>query len=104
MKKIVSLCGFIFMVIVMLFSSCSEKSDNPPPVIPLPKVGLISGLGGFSDRGFNQLALSGLQRVATDVGVTYGSQESYTVADFTTNINYFASSSYLCKKWCILKG
>jgi basic membrane protein A and related proteins len=95
MKKGLYITGLLSLVLLIHLSSCSSKEDSSEiPSIPAPKVGLISGVGGFNDRGFNQLALSGLQRAAKDLGVKTSSRESLDTSDFTPNINALIQEGY----------
>ncbi|MCX6282959.1 MAG: BMP family ABC transporter substrate-binding protein [Bacteroidetes bacterium] len=73
-------------------TSCLKVKDPVPQTII--KVGLVSGLGGFNDAGFNHAILSGLQQIAYDFPMLCQARETLTTADFATNINYFISSSY----------
>jgi basic membrane protein A len=62
MKKfIVTL--FVLMLSVTLFA-CNEGSDNDDV-----KVGLIVSAAGANDNGYNQFAIDGLNKAATDFGV-----------------------------------
>lgn len=94
MKKDFIIIGFFSLVILSTFNFCSSKKSTDLPVIPPPKVGLISGVGGFNDRGFNQLALTGLLSVAADRNLQTASRESIDTSDFTPNINSLIQEGY----------
>jgi basic membrane protein A and related proteins len=86
--------GLLLLMVLVYLASCSSKDTTETTTIPKPKVGLISGVGGFNDRGFNQLALMGLQRAARDLGVDTASRESLDTSDFTPNINALIAKGY----------
>ena len=94
MKKELFIIGILSLMILFQLTSCSRKTSIEFTEIPPPKVGLISGSGGFNDRGFNQLALVGLQRVAKDQDLKTASRESIDTSDFTPNINSLINEGY----------
>jgi basic membrane protein A and related proteins len=94
MNKVLLIIGFLPVLAISLFTSCSSKDSGYVPSIPPPKVGLISGVGGFNDRGFNQSALLGLQTIAADHKLTTATRESIDTSDFTPNINSLISEGY----------
>jgi basic membrane protein A and related proteins len=94
MKKEVFITGFLSLMIVCQLTSCSRKEANTITEIPPPKVGLISGVGGFNDRGFNQLALAGFQKVVTDHSLISAYRESIDTSDFTANIDSLILGGY----------
>ncbi len=90
---------FFFLLAISLFLiavliSCKKNNDDTPPPPPASKVGLVSGVGGFDDRGFNHLALLGLQRADNDLNVDVKSLESFDTAQIRQNINYFVLNGY----------
>jgi basic membrane protein A len=91
MKNNCNILVCILFVTVLLFPSC-KKTDNETQKIY--KIGLVGGLGGFSDRGFNQNILSGFQQAVWELPVTGEVYECQSVADMTTGINYFLSKSF----------
>jgi basic membrane protein A and related proteins len=86
--------GTVSLMMLSQLTSCSRNDTNVQPLIPPPKVGLISGVGGFNDRGFNQLALMGLQSIAQDHHLVTATRESLDTSDFTPNINSLVSEGY----------
>jgi basic membrane protein A len=88
-------CYWIF--IFAIFSSISLisclKTTEPDPV-PLLKIGLLSGPGGFYDAGYNQNILDGFQRAAKDLPLYCQSLECIASSDFETNINYFIANNF----------
>ncbi len=94
MKRAFLSKGLWALIILSLLASCSRKDPGEPPQIPPPKVGLISGVGGFNDRGFNQLALDGLERIALDHNLQTAHLESRDTSDFGPNIDSLVYSGY----------
>jgi basic membrane protein A and related proteins len=94
MKKGLFIIGFLSFMILSLLTSCSSKDSNELPPIPPPKVGLISGVGGFNDRGFNQLALVGFQKIAQDHQLKSAYCESIDTSDFAPNIDSLIHEGY----------
>jgi basic membrane protein A and related proteins len=94
MKRYCYTSVIIALFILVTISSCNNKNDNPTPPAVTPKVGLISGVGGFDDRGFNHLALLGLQRADNDLNVYAESRESLDTAQIRENINYFVQNGF----------
>lgn len=94
MRKALFFIGFLSLLILPLLPSCSGNDSNVTPTIPPPKIGLISGVGGFNDRGFNQLALMGFQHIAQDHGLTSATLESIEMSDFTPNIDSLIHGGY----------
>ncbi len=92
MKNFVLHTGSIMLMMLFLCSSClkTTKPDTPPII----KVGLVGGLGGFNDAGFNQNILAGFQRAANDFPMFYQSFDVKTSADFASGINYFLSNDF----------
>jgi basic membrane protein A and related proteins len=89
MKKYIIFLPAAFILLLVSAVSCTnENNDTPPEPVKLT-VGLVSGVGGFNDRGFNQLALMGLQRATSDLGFPSEGKESFDTSDIPVNINYF---------------
>jgi basic membrane protein A len=77
---------------LITFTSCSSEEIVPDPVIY--KVGLVSGLGGFSDGGFNQNILAGFTRAAGDFPLFCETYECQTDADIGAGIRYFTNAGF----------
>jgi basic membrane protein A len=58
------------------------------------KVGLITDTGGLNDRGFNHLAFVGLQRAASELGVSTRVVESASPAEYIPNLSTLARQGY----------
>jgi basic membrane protein A and related proteins len=90
MKNAVLSLTVLIMIVFIFFSSCTKDNDSSVPPTPTIKVGLVSSVGGFNDRGFNQLALTGLNRAAGDMSnIIAESRESLDTAAIRSNIAYF---------------
>ncbi len=91
MNRFKSALWFGIAVLIML-SSCTKNTDPETQVVF--KVGLVSGLGGFSDRGFNQDILEGFQLAEIDFPFVCETRECQTSNDFLPAMNYFLSNGY----------
>ncbi|MGE4177918.1 MAG: BMP family protein [Thermoleophilia bacterium] len=58
------------------------------------QVGLVSDVGSFNDRSFNQSALEGLEKASTDFGVEGRPIESGAAGDYTPNLTTLARNGY----------
>ncbi len=58
------------------------------------KAGLVSDVGKFNDRSFNQSALEGLERAQTELGVDGRPIESAAAGDYIANLTTLARSDY----------
>jgi basic membrane protein A and related proteins len=57
-------------------------------------VGLVSDVGRFNDRSFNQSALEGLRRAETELGVDGRPIESRQTADYVPNLSSLARQNF----------
>ena len=58
------------------------------------KVGLVSDVGRFNDRSFNQSALEGLNRAKSELGAEVRPVESRQTADYVPNLSTLARQGY----------
>jgi basic membrane protein A len=58
------------------------------------KAGLVSDVGRFNDKGFNQSQLVGLKRAAKQLKVQYRAVESRSAGDYLPNMASLARSGY----------
>ena len=58
------------------------------------KIGLVTDIGGLNDRSFNHLAYLGLQRAASQLGVTTRVLQSAQNSDYIPNLQSLASQHY----------
>jgi basic membrane protein A len=58
------------------------------------KAGLVSDVGKFNDRSFNQSGLEGLQRAETELGVQIRPIESNSASDYIANLTTLARGKY----------
>ncbi|HBB91210.1 MAG: hypothetical protein A2X22_14155 [Bacteroidetes bacterium GWF2_49_14] len=87
MKKVAYVVFSVCFTLVLLFSSCK---DDPP----VPKIGLVSGLGGFDDRGFNQDILSGFLEAQEEFGFEGDALACELEGDIATNIGVLVAYGY----------
>ena len=58
------------------------------------KAGLVSDVGRFNDKGFNQNQLAGMKRVAKALKIQYRAVESRSAGDYLPNMASLARSGY----------
>jgi basic membrane protein A len=58
------------------------------------KAGLVSDVGRFNDKGFNQFQLVGLKRAAKQLKIQYRAVESRSAGDYLPNMSSLARSGY----------
>jgi basic membrane protein A len=58
------------------------------------RVGLVSDVGRFNDRSFNQSALEGLRRAESELGAEVRPVESRQTADYVPNLSTLARQDY----------
>jgi basic membrane protein A and related proteins len=58
------------------------------------KAGLVSDVGRFNDRSFNQSALEGMKRAASVLGIKYKAVESKSSSDYIPNLESLARAKY----------
>ncbi len=61
---------------------------------PAVKACLISDVGRFNDKGFNQLQLRGLKSAASKLGATTKALESHAAGDYVPNLSTCARGGY----------
>ena len=58
------------------------------------KAALVSDVGRFNDKGFNQNQLTGLKRAKRVLKITIGTAESHSNSDYVPNFTTFAAQRY----------
>src|SRR5438045_1056448 len=58
------------------------------------KAGLVSDVGRFNDKGFNQNQLTGLKKAARDLKIQYRAVESRSAGDYLPNMASLARSGF----------
>src|SRR4051794_22342897 len=58
------------------------------------KAGLVSDVGRFNDKGFNQNQLTGLKKAAKTLKIQYRAVESRSAGDYLPNMASLARSGY----------
>jgi basic membrane protein A len=61
---------------------------------PRVRIGLVSDVGRFNDKSFNQSALEGLQRAERELGVEGRAVESRATSDYVPNLSSLARQHY----------
>jgi basic membrane protein A len=71
----------------------SDESGAAPAAAP-KRVGLVSDVGRFNDRSFNQSALEGLNRARRQLGIQTRAVESRAASDYIPNLSTLARLRY----------
>jgi basic membrane protein A and related proteins len=58
------------------------------------KAGLVSDVGRFNDKGFNQNQLTGMKKAAKDLKISYRAVESRSAGDYLPNMASLARQGY----------
>src|SRR5258705_8242601 len=95
MKRSVALLG----VAVLLVAGCggdgnkSSSSTSSEGGSKL-KIGLVTGIGGLNDRGFNHLSFLGLQRAQSELGIAQRVYQAKSTQEYVPNLSTFARQGY----------
>jgi basic membrane protein A len=87
----VALATAAISVVAGAVSSDSEAARDATPA----RVGLVSDVGRFNDRSFNQSALEGLTRARRQLGVQTQALESRAASDYIPNLSRLARLRYV---------
>lgn len=87
---VMKLSSFLFLLSSFFFLSLSSCRHDPPA----PKIGLVSSLGGFDDRGFNQDILSGFLEAQEEFGFEGDALACELEGDIATNIGVLVAYGY----------
>ena len=85
--------GATAAVMGMVASGDTGAASAAPGVTPT-RVGLVSDVGRFNDRSFNQSALEGLQRARRQLGVQTRALESRQNSDYIPNLARLARDRF----------
>ena len=83
----------VLAVVVATIASASGSSKAAQAQDPI-RVGLVSDVGRFNDRSFNQSALEGLKRAQKSLGVRGRPVESRQTSDYVPNLASLARQGY----------
>jgi basic membrane protein A len=85
--------GLAALVAVLLTAVGFVSSGTAAPRATF-KAGLVSDVGRFNDKGFNQNQLTGLKRAAKQLKIQYRAVESRQAADYLPNMSSLARSGF----------
>ena len=88
---IVALAAVVMAAIAALAASGSSDAASTQKTY---RVGLVSDVGRFNDRSFNQSALEGLKRAQKTLGVKGRPVESRQTSDYVPNLASLARQKY----------
>src|SRR3954447_17121804 len=104
MKRALPLLA-LAMIAATVLAACGSSSPNsgssttpagggkPAPASDV-KACLVSDVGRFNDKGFNQLQLQGLNQAASQLGIAKKAVESHAAADYIPNLSTCARGGY----------
>jgi basic membrane protein A len=76
----------IAALVLSLAIAASSVAGSSAPKANAVTVALISDIGNFNDRGFNQNQLAGLNKAKTNLGITALPKQSNSVSDYIPNM------------------
>jgi basic membrane protein A len=85
--------GTLVLLAAVATAALFAASGSARPTATI-KAGLVSDVGRFNDRSFNQSALEGMKRAASTLGIKYKAVESRQPSDYTPNIETLARAKY----------
>jgi basic membrane protein A and related proteins len=97
--------ALLAMVCSLFVAACGSDDEDAPstsgtstaestPAAKSIKVGLVTDIGGLSDRSFNQLANEGLERAKSELGAETRVLVSKTDSDYIPNLSTLAQQKY----------
>ena len=89
-----TLAAVALAVVVAAIAFLGSASARPGKTQATFKAALVSDVGRFNDKGFNQFQLVGLKRAKAKLGVTIGTAESTSDKDYVPNFTTFAAQKY----------
>ena len=90
-KFIVAFVGVLALVIVAAFLAVGRGEAKPAAAV---KVAVVADTGSLNDKGFNTLAVQGLNKAIKDFGVEGRVYPTATAADRTPNLQAAAQAGY----------
>ena len=75
-------------LLCLSLGGCSKATVATTPV---PKMGLVTDIGGLGDKSFNDGAYAGLQEAQRRLGVQIDVLESHSTADYFSNLTLMAT-------------
>ena len=85
--------GLASLVAVVLAAVGFVASGTAAPQATF-KAGLVSDVGRFNDKGFNQNQLTGMKKAAKQLKIQYRAVESRSAGDYLPNMTSLARSGY----------
>jgi basic membrane protein A and related proteins len=93
-RKLIPLAIVAIVAIVIAAVAGLASSGSSDAAAKVYKVGLVSDVGRFNDRSFNQSALDGLNRSKRVLGVQGRAVESRQTSDYIPNLSSLARQRY----------
>jgi basic membrane protein A len=93
-RKLIPLSALAVAAIVVAALAGLASSGSSDAAAKVYKVGLVSDVGRFNDRSFNQSALEGLRRAQRVLKVQGRAVESRQTSDYVPNLSSLARQGY----------
>jgi basic membrane protein A and related proteins len=93
-RKLIPLSALAVAAIVIAALAGLASSGSSDAAAKVYKVGLVSDVGRFNDRSFNQSALEGLRRAQRVLNVRGRAIESRQTSDYVPNLSSLARERY----------
>jgi basic membrane protein A and related proteins len=91
---VVALAGASALLVVGCGGGDEESAGGTTTTGRAIKAGLVSDVGRFNDKGFNQFQLEGLQRAKRELGVQIRAVESRSAGDYLPNFSSMARQNF----------
>lgn len=107
MKKMMGVSLMLMLTVAILLSACGKKETGMSNTATSAagsgtatssgksvKIGMVTDIGGVSDKAFNQNSWEGMQKIGKDTGAQVKYLQSKSDADYIPNINQFVKDGY----------
>ena len=93
-RRLIPLAIVAVVAIVVAAMAGLASSGSSDAAAKVYKAGLVSDVGRFNDRSFNQSALDGLRRAQRELGIQGRAVESRQTSDYIPNLSSLARDRY----------
>src|SRR5829696_6031071 len=93
-RRLIPLAIVAVVAIVVAAMAGLASSGSSDAAAKVYKAGLVSDVGRFNDRSFNQSALDGLRRAQRELGIQGRAVESRQTSDYIPNLSSLARERY----------
>src|SRR5215207_4882712 len=93
-RRLIPLAIVAVVAIAVAAMAGLASSGSSDAAAKVYKAGLVSDVGRFNDRSFNQSALDGLRRAQRELGIQGRAVESRQTSDYIPNLSSLARERY----------